>query len=240
MEHPRMDHATLAFLGGLAHELRTPLGGIGGYAELLELGVYGPVSPKQADGLARIRRNQQLMVDLLGAFMAYAEVAAGVVTLAPTTVALHASVASAIRNLDERAEALDVRVVVASGSPVPDVQLWGDAGAIEGALTELLRDAVESSTAGTAVTVELSVSDRMVHVEVRSTADPLDRSAATHAFVPFSRDGRGKRSSAARHALSLPHARLLALALGGDLEVQPSDSIRALRISLPRQAPSST
>jgi signal transduction histidine kinase len=37
----------------MSHELRTLLNAIGGYAQLLELGVHGPVNDAQREALAR-------------------------------------------------------------------------------------------------------------------------------------------------------------------------------------------
>ena len=85
MEHGMTtEKTTLSVLEGLAHELRTPLGAIGGYAELLRLGMHGPVTTAQAEVLARITRNQDIMVGIITDFMAYAELDAGAVRLVPT------------------------------------------------------------------------------------------------------------------------------------------------------------
>lgn len=69
-----MNHFTLDELALFAHELRTSLTAIGGFKQLLELEVHGPVSPAQASALERIHVNQQNAVMLITQFMQQAEV----------------------------------------------------------------------------------------------------------------------------------------------------------------------
>ena len=57
--------AKSAFLGNMSHELMTPLNAIGGYTELLEMGLRGAVTPDQRTDLSRIKQNQQHLVTLI-------------------------------------------------------------------------------------------------------------------------------------------------------------------------------
>jgi signal transduction histidine kinase len=56
--------AGAAFLAATSHELRTPLQAIGGYAELMELGLRGPVTDGQRDALARIQHAMGHLLEL--------------------------------------------------------------------------------------------------------------------------------------------------------------------------------
>ena len=225
---------TLDFLAGLAHELRTPLGAIGGYAELMELGVHGPVTAAQTDGLQRIRKNQQLMVSLISAFMAYAEVAEGEVALEREPVGVAGAIQVAIDDVATRAHERSIDIVVERGASAEDLVVLGDAEAVETILSELLLDAVESSSTNGEVRVSASTSADSVLLEVSSTGDMIPPSAVELAFVPFDRIGKGNRVSAAPHALSLPRARALARAMGGEVAVVPGSFLRSLSIVLPR------
>src|SRR5205085_6002671 len=49
--------AKAEFLTGKSHDLRQPLNAIGGYTELLSLGLGGPISAEQVDYLERIRHS---------------------------------------------------------------------------------------------------------------------------------------------------------------------------------------
>src|SRR5438477_557158 len=51
--------AKTEFLAVMSHELRTPLNAIAGYAELLSMGLRGPVTPEQLEDLERIARSER-------------------------------------------------------------------------------------------------------------------------------------------------------------------------------------
>ena len=221
------------FLAGLAHELRTPLSAIGGYAELLELGVHGPVTPAQMDGLQRIRRNQLLMVSLISSFMSYAEVATDSIALSPEAIGLRDALGTALDDVAERAAERSVRIDGAWASALGRLTVHADAYALATVLAELLRDAVESSTPGEEVHIDIESTTELVSLRFVSIGEPIPADALEAVFVPFSREGKGSRASASPHALSLPIARALSRALGGDVTASSSPLMRSLVLTLP-------
>lgn len=225
-----MANLSLHLLAGMAHELRTPLGAIGGYAELLELGVHGPVTPAQADGLGRIRRNQQLMVSLLSAFMAYAEAAEGDLPLALESIDLDDALARTRLGLSARA----IERSVAIDLPLAGARrVRADVEALSALLHELLLDAVESALPGTAVRVTFHGGHGKWSVTVESSGEGIVTEATDAVFDPFSRVARSNRPSASRHALSLPHARVLARAMSGEITARPDALDRVVTLDLP-------
>jgi signal transduction histidine kinase len=68
-ERDRADRANQAksgFLAAMSHDLRTPLNGIIGHAELIERGIYGPVSPpKYAVYVDTIRASGRHLLTLI-------------------------------------------------------------------------------------------------------------------------------------------------------------------------------
>ena len=73
------NRAKSEFLTIMSHELRTPLNAIDGYAELMELGIRGPVTEEQRHDLGRIRRSEQHLLGLINGVLNYAQVEAGAV-----------------------------------------------------------------------------------------------------------------------------------------------------------------
>jgi signal transduction histidine kinase len=76
------------FLATMSHELRTPLNAIAGHAELLEVGIHGPVTEKQRDALLRIQRSQRHLLGLINDVLNFAKLAAGKVEFSITAVPL--------------------------------------------------------------------------------------------------------------------------------------------------------
>ena len=71
--------ATKTAAAGVSHELRTPLNAIGGCAELIELGIWGPVTAEQRADLEKIQRAQRHLLGLINGVLNYARVEAGAV-----------------------------------------------------------------------------------------------------------------------------------------------------------------
>ena len=71
------NRAKMEFLTTMSHELRTPLNAIDGYAELMEMGLRGPVTPQQLEDLARIRRSERYLLSLVNDVLNFARLDAG-------------------------------------------------------------------------------------------------------------------------------------------------------------------
>ena len=69
--------AKSAFLGMMSHELRTPLNAIGGYVDLIDMEIHGPVTEAQHVDLARIRTNQRYLMGLISDLLNFTKVGSG-------------------------------------------------------------------------------------------------------------------------------------------------------------------
>lgn len=229
-----MSSIPFALLAGMMHELRTPLGPIGGYTELLQMGVHGEVSEAQNDLLQRIKHNQQRMVALIDAFMSYAETLSGKRTAAIEKTSLLPVVGRAVErhNGEAQRRSIDIR-----SKCISDCDVMSDPQLLELLLGELLHDAIgTTSDSGNIHILCEADEESLISVELSSSAQPLVAGTWENMFEPFSRESKVGVSSAALHSLALPHAQSLAHLLKIKLRGVPSESRRRFRLSIPRTA----
>ena len=69
--------AKSTFLGMMSHELRTPLNAIGGYVDIIDLELHGPVTAAQRHDLERIRSSQQYLTRLISDLLNLTKVNSG-------------------------------------------------------------------------------------------------------------------------------------------------------------------
>src|SRR5690606_653325 len=82
----RANQTKTRFLANVSHDLRTPLGAILGYAEIL---AHGPnLDPIVKDYLERIRRNSQMVLELVDDLLDLSKVEAGRLEIKPRKVDL--------------------------------------------------------------------------------------------------------------------------------------------------------
>ncbi len=76
------------FLASVTHELRTPIHGVQGMAELIASGVYGPVGDKQREAAGTIKRNAQALLHLIDDLLSLVKADVGRLEVRWTPVAL--------------------------------------------------------------------------------------------------------------------------------------------------------
>jgi signal transduction histidine kinase len=147
------DRATEAFLAAVSHEIRTSLNTLIGYAELLELGIDGPLTEAQRDRLARLRlAGEQLLAVVTGA-LDLARIDAGAATVARRPADLRDVLPLALSRVVPRAAA--GRVTLVERCPAGSATRYvGDPDRVEQILVTLLSHAVRSTPPGGRVIVQ--------------------------------------------------------------------------------------
>lgn len=76
------------FFAAMSHELRTPINAILGYNELILDGIYGPLAPKQAEGLGRAQRATGHLLELVNDVLDLSKIEAGKLEIEVETVSI--------------------------------------------------------------------------------------------------------------------------------------------------------
>ncbi len=215
------NQAKSQFLATMSHELRTPLNAIGGHVQLIELGIYGPVTPDQTVALARVQRAQRHLLTLITDVLDYSKVEVGRVEYDLHPVALRdvlADVAPLVEpQLLAKRHAYDVRM------PDEGVQVLADREKLRQVLVNLLANAVKFTPSGGLVAV--SVAERpdtpgVVYLRVSDTGVGIAADQIESIFDPFVQGHAGLTRPHEGTGLGLAISREFARGMGGELRAR--------------------
>ncbi len=206
------------FLAVMSHELRTPLNAIGGYAEILDMGVYGPVTVKQRDAIARIARSQQTLLALINDVLNFAKLEAGGVQFDIREV----HIADVISNLEVLVapQLRDRRLTYVVGHcDDPQLVVRADREKLQQILINLLGNAIKYTAEGGSIEVRCERIDGFVHVHIADSGIGIEADRLSAIFEPFVQVGRALNRPHEGVGLGLAISRDLAHGMGGTIIV---------------------
>ena len=217
----RADEANRAkteFLAVMSHELRTPLNAIAGYAELLDVGVHGPLAPAQRDAIGRIQRNQQHLLGLINDVLNFARIEAGKVQveIRPLRVDGTVSTIEALVSPQLSAKGHRYRCDLAGASFIAHA----DEERLQQILLNLVSNAIKFTPNGGEICVGCGGDATQVRISVRDSGPGIPPDKLDRIFEPFVQLESGRTRTHDGAGLGLAISRNLARAMGGDLTVQ--------------------
>jgi PAS domain S-box-containing protein len=223
-----------AFLAAMSHELRTPLNAIGGYLDLIDAGIYGPVTEAQKQALLRVKKSQAYLLRLITDLLQFARLEAGRLEFREEHFELGEVVAAIAPMFATEAAASGVEYVHDDCATAPTV--CGDPARVQQILSNLLGNAVKYTPAGGRISLSCSADDAHVYVRVRDTGPGIPAESHESIFHPFVQMGEATAiPSGGGVGLGLAISRDLARAMNGDITVQSEPGAGSTFIvSLPR------
>jgi signal transduction histidine kinase len=175
-------------LATLAHDIRTPLGAIDGYCEIMQDGVYGPINDKQREALGRVRMSGRHLLSLLDNVMDMARLNAGVVHVNTDPIRLADVAREAVDMVVPASLAKLQRVELIVADPVVAV---GDRARTRQVLVNLLSNAVKFTEGGGSISVTVSkrVSGGMAwgEIAVKDSGPGIPMAEQSAVFEPYYR-----------------------------------------------------
>jgi signal transduction histidine kinase len=236
-------HASLTrFLAEMGHEIRTPLQAVGGYADLMAMGVHGPVTDQQRVALERIHAGVVHLVELTTALLDHAKIEAG-----------HVDYTMAAVRVGPTIEAVGSLVVLQAGRKGvtltiercdDQLAVQADAGKLRQVLLNLLANAIKFTDRGGAVTVSANVAAVQttgtapsVAISVTDTGCGISADDLRRVFEPFVQVAPRSEALDAGVGLGLAISRDLTRGMGGSLTVESTPGVgTTFTLTLP-QAP---
>jgi PAS domain S-box-containing protein len=206
------------FLAVMSHELRTPLNAIAGYAELLAMGLRGPITQEQKQDLDRITRNQNSLLSLIDDVLDYAKLESGRMTLD-------------VRFVNVRHEVEEIQALIApqlaakrlaydiSGCR-PEVTVCADPRSLRQILLNLLSNAIKFTDEGGRISLSSSAEGDRASITVFDTGIGIPAEKLGTIFEPFVQLGRDLSHPHKGTGLGLAISRDLAREMRGELTAE--------------------
>jgi signal transduction histidine kinase len=206
------------FLATMSHELRTPLNAIGGYTELIEMELRGPITDAQRRDLERIRLSQQHLLGLISAILDRSRIERGLVSYSPVAIALDSLLGGLDALLGPQAASKELELTHDAGDQRLAVR--ADREKLRQVLLNLLSNAIRCTQPGGRVTVSAQARDAArVEIRVEDTGIGIPPEKLEEIFEPFVQLDRSLSRVRDGIGLGLAISRDLARGMGGDLTV---------------------
>jgi signal transduction histidine kinase len=224
----------------MSHELRTPLNAIAGHAQILEMGLHGPVTPGQQEALERIGRAQRHLLGLINNVLNLTRIETGRVdyNIRPVLVS---SVLADLSSLVQPQFAAR-RITLTTHLPESDggapMFVAVDREKLIQILTNLLGNAVKFTPPGGHVDLALlpgSADSPTATIQVHDSGPGIPAEMLEAVFEPFVQLDRSLTTPAEGTGLGLAISRDLARGMHGDLRAESRTGEGAtLILTLPR------
>lgn len=228
--------ARTGLLPHVLHELRTPVNGVLGFAQILRAAGNDISAVDRDRWLALIEMSAQHLAAMVEDLVVFPRVSTGSLALHVSSVAVPASVDEAVAMILPSANSGQIELVVDLGDPMACVM--ADRLRLRQILLNLLSNAVKYNRSRGTVHVSwtLGHGGDTVLLAVRDSGAGLRADQVSHLFEPFNRLG-AERSGVDGLGLGLAIARGLARLMQGDIRVASEiDRGSTFTLELPTQS----
>jgi signal transduction histidine kinase len=206
------------FVATLSHDLRTPLNAIIGYADLMQLGIHGPLTDAQIEDLRRINRSSTHLLALLNEVLSYAKIEAGQLSVRLEDVDMRDVMAGVEAMVAPQASAKRLHF---GYDDCDQLCVRADSEKLDQILTNLVTNAIKFTQPGGRVHIHFTADEAAVHLAVRDTGPGIPSDRLESVFEPFVQlEGGSVPEGKHGVGLGLAISREFARSMQGELTVQ--------------------
>jgi signal transduction histidine kinase len=212
------NQAKTEFLATMSHELRTPLNAVGGYAQLLQMELLGPVTLEQRQAFDRIDRAQRHLLGLINDILNLSRIEAGHVEYELVPVPLRELIGDIVSMIEPQLASKQLRYEIRDAESLPTA--LADREKLQQILLNLLSNAVKFTDPRGRIWIEAQESGespRQVVIRVSDTGCGLPSDKLESIFEPFVQVRAELTRPHEGTGLGLAISRDLARGMGGDL-----------------------
>ena len=203
------------FFAGMGHDLKSPLNGIIGFADIMGAGLKGPLPDAYKDYPSLIREGGETLLRLIEDMLGYAKAEAGTYELDPAIMDIAASGESVMRQSQAVADLAGVKLRFHGQA---ELLAMADAAAVRRIWDNLVSNAIKYSSSGDTVTLRAFERDGSVFMEVIDTGAGMHAEDLARIAKPFAQGENAK--GRAGTGLGLAMVQKLAELQGGQVTIR--------------------
>jgi signal transduction histidine kinase len=219
-----LDKLKAEFVSVASHELKTPINVVQGYVQLLDEGIYGPLSEKQRTVLSTLETQVESLARLVKQLLDVSRFEAGGGKLEVRRVELSPFLDELERAFQVLALQREIRFVVRRGEGIPNEVLW-DPDRMNEVLGNLLSNAFKFTPRGGEVELSIEAIDGSVQLDVRDTGAGIPAEQVAHVFDKFFQADNQGSASTSGSGLGLAIAKSIVEAHGGTINCESTPGV---------------
>ncbi|MBF5092079.1 PAS domain-containing protein [Novosphingobium sp. NBM11] len=225
------DAVKTRFIANMSYEFRTPLTSIGGFAELLQSGIAGELTPQGQEYVAAILASVERLGEQIENVLDLSQSEAGTLPLARDPVEIFPLLTGVVKERSDRISAAGLSLDLRGNASVGTVT--GDARRLARAFGQLVDNAIAATPEGGRILIECTRQRQGVRVVISDNGGGMEPAVLARAMegLKVTPDGRAAER---RQGLGLPLVRQLVEAHGGTIELlsEPGQGTAAI-VDLP-------
>ncbi len=213
------DRLKTELLGKVSHELRTPLGIILGYTEIMQEGIYGPLSERQHKAVKQIIKSAEGLTTLVGELLDQAQLEAGKVEFEIVSFSPSILIDYIYAKMGGMAEAKELTFSYKIDETLPET-LKGDPERLQQLLINLVGNAIKFTNQGKVHIGIYQIDPLHWAMQVSDTGIGIPQEAQSYIFEPFRQvDGSSTRKHEGT-GLGLSLVKQLTILMGGQIALE--------------------
>ncbi|MEH6828298.1 sensor histidine kinase [Parasphingorhabdus sp.] len=222
-----------SFLSNMSYEFRTPLTSIGGFAELLDQGIAGPLTDRGHEYVRAILQSVKRLGNQIENVLDLSQSEAGALPIAKDKVNLNKLIEDLAGHFADEAKAKNIGMELQLDEKLGSAM--ADKKRLSQAISQIIDNAIKYTGQGGRVLIHGSGNVKQALIHISDDGPGMTAGDQSKVFDSFARS-RDQKTNEKSGGLGLPLARQLVRAHGGDLTLTSEPGQGTLvTLHLPRQ-----
>ena len=224
-------------LANISHDLRSPLGTVIGYAEMLKSGAFGTLEPEQENASSEILDSANQLLNFVNNLIGQAQIETGRVLLQKRPFEVDELIGPLLSTLTFHAKKKNLTLESQIDPQLPS-ELLGDSYWLRQIVLNLVNNAIKFTESGTVKVTFLRLDAEQWAIQVQDTGVGIPQEAREAVFEAFKQlDSHGARKQPGS-GLGLSIVRELAAAMNGRVELERQPGVGStFTVIMPLMAP---